>query len=194
MFDDQSLPDPADNAEAAYLAAGADYGRESVFGPRATTDGWNEYPSAVDSVKQLLDEGQPEGTCWVINTGVNDAANVAVGSIPPVEERIRIMLDLLDGQRVMWPTTVSDTESGPWAQENMREFNEALLRVQKDYPNLRVFDWAAEVDHAWFLEGDFVHYNATGNAERSHRFAGALVRAFPEGKKTSDAPVVSSGR
>ena len=194
MYDDQSLPDPADHAEAAYLAAGADYVRESVFGPRATTDGWNEYPSTVDSVKQLLAEGQPEGTCWVINTGVNDAANVAVGSIPPVEERIRIMLDLLDGQRVMWPTTVSDTESGPWAQANMREFNEALLRVQKDYPNLRVFDWAAEVDHAWFLEGDFVHYNATGNAERSHRFAGALVRAFPEGKKTSDAPVVSSGR
>lgn len=194
MFDDTQLPSAEDNAALAYKNVGALTVTESVFGARSTTEGWQDYPSAVDSVQQLLAQGQPEDTCWVIATGVNDAANVAVGAALDVPTRIRTMMDLLKDQRVMWVTTTSDINSGPWAVDNMRSFNTDLIATQKSYPQMKIYDWANEVDPSWYIAGDAVHFNATGNAERSRRFAAALATAFPQDEKAAtDNPVVSSG-
>ncbi|WP_414120989.1 acyltransferase family protein [Corynebacterium nuruki] len=181
IFNPDMLPDPADVGENRYLEHGAGEVVTSVFGGRNTTEGFEDYPSAVDSVAELLGQGQPDGTCWVIATGVNDAANISAGATYDEEQRIRMMLDQLTGQRVMWSNTKTRLDTGHWDNANMVTFNEVLARVTKDYPDVVVWDWASEVsDHMdWFLDGDDVHYNAEGNAARGRLFAAALANAFP---------------
>ena len=164
----------------------------SVFGARATAEGWQNYPSAVASVAELKAQGMPEGTCWVIATGVNDAANEAVGHGFPHPDRIAQMLDQLKGERVLWSTAWTGRNYGPWDIVNMEPFNDALRDAQKKHPNLHLYDWAADVEQEWFLEGDLVHYNATGNAERSARFADALAQAFPEKGKGPKSRIVDT--
>lgn len=184
IFNPDMLPDPSDIGTNQYLAHGAPEVETSVFGGRNTTEGFEDYPSAVDSVAELLAQGQPEGTCWVIGTGVNDAANIAAGATYNEEDRIRMMLDQLKGQRVMWSTAWIRNDSGYYTNANNTKFNETLERVTKEYPNAVVWDWASEVQNHmdWFMEGeDNVHYGAEGNAARGRLFAEALTNAFPVG-------------
>ncbi|AGP31802.1 acyltransferase family protein [Corynebacterium terpenotabidum] len=198
IFNPEMLPDPSDIGENQYLAHGAPEVETSVFGGRNTTEGFEDYPSAVDSVAELLTYDQPEGTCWVIGTGVNDAANIAAGATYDEETRIRMMLDQLKGERVMWSTAWIRNDSGYYTNANNAKFNEVLKRVTKDYPNAVVWDWAAEVQNHmdWFMEGeDNVHYSAEGNAARGRLFAAALANAFPKGgpDPVPGGTIVSSG-
>ena len=138
-----------------------------------------------------------EDTCWVIATGVNDAANADAArsygydTTGEIETNIRTMLELLDGYRVMWPTAATGNPSnGYYSNENMQEFNDALRKVAAERRDVVVYDWASEArGHLdWFLAGDEVHYNATGNDARGKHFASALSHAFPQGIETSDIP------
>ncbi|MEJ6018963.1 acyltransferase family protein [Corynebacterium sp. H113] len=195
MFEDLQLPDPSDNAAIRYREVGANDVVTSVFGARATAEGWQDYPSAVASVQQLMAEGQPDGTCWVIATGVNDAANEAVGHAYPHDQRIQAMLDELEGESILWATATTGRDYGPWDIANMKLFNDALKKKQKKNANLHIFDWATDAKAEWFLDGDLVHYNATGNAERSARFADALAQAFPaKGKGPKNRIVTTKER
>ena len=54
------------------------------------------------------------------------------------------------------------------------------------YPQMRVYDWAAEVKDDWFNK-DGIHLNNTGCKERAARFARAIAAAFPK-----DAPSPST--
>ena len=45
----------------------------------------------------------------------------------------------------------------------MQLWDEALLQACRAYPNMRVFDWAAVVSSAWFID-DGIHYNTPGYA------------------------------
>ena len=202
MFDPGQLPEGAETAIDRYLDAGADSVETSVFGARATNQGFSgngeTYPSAIESVQQLQNMGVPdEDTCWVIATGVNDAANADAArsygydTTGEIETNIRTMLELLDGYRVMWPTAATGNPSnGFYSNENMQEFNDALRKVAAERRDVVVYDWASEArGHLdWFLAGDEVHYNATGNDARGKHFASALSHAFPQGIETSDIP------
>lgn len=192
VFDPAQLPEGAYTGADEYLSKGADQVIESVFGARATTQGYESYPSAVVSVQELLNQGQDPGTCWVIATGVNDAANYA--ALPDygyeqnpdeIRANIRSMLNMLTDQKVMWNTVATYMPGNSYYDnENMKFFNKILLEVVKDYPNVAVWDWASEVEKhpEWFIPGDGTHYLPEGNAERAKRFAGALANAFPEGQ------------
>jgi len=147
IFNPDMLPDPSDIGDNQYLEHGAKDVVKSVFGGRNTTEGFQDYPSAVDSVAELISQGQPKGTCWVIATGVNDAANISAGANYDEETRIRMMLDQLKGERVMWSTAKTRLNTGHWDNANMVKFNDVLRKVTKDYPNTVVWDWAAEVSN-----------------------------------------------
>lgn len=195
MFADSQLPDPSDNAVLRYLEVGAEDVVTSVFGARATAEGWESYPSAVASVTELMSQGMPDGTCWVIATGVNDAANEAVGHGYPHPDRVAAMLEVLEGEQILWATAWSGLSTGPWATDNMKPFNDALREAMDDNPNLYLFEWAKDAQDNWFLESDFIHYNSTGNAERSARFADAVAQAFPaQGDGPKDRTVSSADR
>lgn len=203
LFDANNMPEGAATGFQTYLDHGATQVTDSVFGARATTQGFEDYPSAVQSVSDLLAQGQDPNTCWVIATGVNDAANYA--ALPDygyeqnpdeIKSNIRSMLDLLDGQMVMWNTVGTYQPSNSYYDNSyMQLFNKLLLEVAKDYPNVAVWDWAKEVsEHSdWFIPGDGTHYLPEGNAERAQRFASALAHAFPkDGEGTEPAKKVVS--
>ncbi len=202
MFAANQVPNSSDLASVRYKEFGADNVVDSVFGARSTVEGWEapdgsaSYPSAVASVEELLKQHKSPSTCWVIATGVNDAANMAVGAAVSGPERIAKMMNLLKDQNVLWATVRTNTDVGAYANANMERFNRDLRDAQAKYPKLRIYDWAAESRPEWFAAGDFAHYGAVGNAERSKRFAAALAQAFPaelQGKPAK-AGVVGSGR
>jgi lysophospholipase L1-like esterase len=88
------------------------------------------------------------------------------------------MMSLIGEEPVMWVNVKSLLSSGPYAEQNMRAWNEALLQACGEYPNMRVFDWAALAKKTWFID-DGIHYTTPGYAARSRLIAQALARAFP---------------
>ncbi|WP_312096811.1 hypothetical protein [Corynebacterium dentalis] len=202
MFSPAMVDDPNETAFTTYLEYGAKDVRDSVFGARATTEGWSDpktgstYPSAIESVTQLKEMYPAEGTCWVIATGVNDAANISAGATAQYDERVEAMMDLLGKDApVLWPMVTTNTDEGHYADANMKKFNDALKKAQDSYPNLRLYDWPHECQISWFADEDFAHYNNEGNTQRAKRFAAALARAFPDSKdgEPSDEKIVGSG-
>ncbi|MGK8361834.1 acyltransferase family protein [Corynebacterium amycolatum] len=190
LFDTNQVPEGAATGFQTYLDHGAKEVTDSVFGARATNQGFQDYPSAVQSVSELLSMGQDSDTCWVIATGVNDAANYA--ALPDygyeqnpeeIKANIRTMLDLLEGQMVMWNTVGTYQPADSYYDNaNMKLFNKLLKEVAKEYPNVAIWDWASEISehNDWFIPGDGTHFLPKGNAERAKRFASALAHAFPE--------------
>jgi len=116
--------------------------------------------------------------CWVLALGTNDTADVFVGSDVDREQRIEKMMAVIGGQPVMWVEVTSLLPSGPYAEQNMALWNQALRQALPRYPNMRVYDWPAVAQRSWFI-GDGIHYTATGYAHRAAGIADALAEAFP---------------
>ena len=72
----------------------------------------------------------------------------------------------------------------------MPPWNEALLDACAAHPNMRVYDWASEVQDDWY-DDDGIHQNPVGYVHRAERIADALANAFPAGVVTEGC-VVSS--
>lgn len=199
MFSSDMVREQNFTAREAYAQVGVTNLVESVFGARSTIEGWTtaageKYPSAQESVQELLDEGVAKDSCWFIAVGVNDAANQPAGSPITSTERIEAIMALLKDYDVIWSTATTNTTNGYYAKKHMESFNAALLDATKKYPRLRLYDWAVEAQSEWFATGDYAHYGATGNTERAQRFAAVLVKAFPKGKKPSTERVLRSGK
>jgi lysophospholipase L1-like esterase len=60
----------------------------------------------------------------------------------------------------------------------MELWNQALVRACASYPNMRVFDWAADAKPQWFIS-DGIHYTSAGYAARARLIARGLAQAFP---------------
>jgi lysophospholipase L1-like esterase len=116
--------------------------------------------------------------CWVIALGTNDTANVSVGSNVGRLARIQELMSVAHGAPVLWVNVRTLDPAGPWAESNMQLWNDALTQACRQYPNLRVFDWAAVAHDGWFIS-DGIHYTSAGYAARARLIARALSRAFP---------------
>ena len=79
----------------------------------------------------------------------------------------------------MWLTAKTLHTKTAYAENQMVKFNDALVAACQRYPNMRVYDWAAEVQDNWFAK-DKTHYTSIGWKERGHRTAEALAVAFPK--------------
>ena len=88
------------------------------------------------------------------------------------------MMSLVGRQPVLWVNLGSLLASGPYTENNMRQWNHALLRACASHPDMRVYDWAAAVKPSWFIS-DGTHYTSAGYALRAHLIARALAAAFP---------------
>ncbi|QRY60953.1 acyltransferase family protein [Gordonia sp. PDNC005] len=177
MSDPGMQPNVALRLEGRYRAVGAKTYIEDVVGGRSSMERVNDQPNATESIEAAL--GRGVRGCWVIAMGINDTANVEVGGVGPVDMRIDNILKPLVGQPVLWPTVITNrlNENPAYDNRAMRNFNRALVRACKRYPNLRVYDWAGETDQAWFLDG--VHYTEAGYVERARRFSVALATMYP---------------
>ncbi len=170
------LPDPKQRIEAQYARVGATVQHYEISGARSIVETYEGQPNGYEVAQRWLRAGYHG--CWVLALGTNDAADVYVGSSVGPLARIQKMMSLIGDQPVMWVNVKSLLSSGPYAERNMREWNQALLRACNEYPNMRVFDWATVAKRAWFID-DGIHYTSPGYAARSRLIAQALSRAFP---------------
>ncbi len=184
------LPDRAARLPAQLRRHGVRDVDTDISGARSIVEKWHDQPNAQDAVRSRLAEGYRG--CWEIAMGTNDAANQAVGGSYPYAERIDLLMERIGDQPVLWLTVKSLVRSGPYDDENMRAFDRALLDACERYPNLRVYDWRAEVRDAWYIS-DGIHFTTPGYAERSRRIASALAQAFPADGPPAPGCVVASG-
>jgi GDSL-like Lipase/Acylhydrolase family len=176
LISPEYLPDPRQRIDAQYARVGATVQHFEISGARSIVATYEGQPNAYE-VAQRWKHANYHG-CWVLALGTNDAADVYVGSSVGPLARIQRMMSLIGNQPVMWVNVKSLLSNGPYAEQNMRQWNQALLQACNEYPSMRVFDWAAVARRAWFID-DGIHYNSPGYAARSRLIAQALAHAFP---------------
>jgi hypothetical protein len=176
LISSADLPDPAQQLPAQYADVGVRHLLIDASGGRSIVE---TLPGQVNGYNVALswwNEGYRG--CWVFALGTNDAANVAAGSGVGMMARIQEMMSVAHGEPVMWVNTVTQLDSGPYAEANEQLWDDTLVRALAVYPNMRIFDWAAVAQPSWFLP-DGIHYNSAGCAARAQAIAEALARAFP---------------
>jgi hypothetical protein len=172
------LPDPAQRIDAQYARVGVTSFDPEISGARSVVERYKNEPNADDVAKRLV--GQGYHGCWVLALGTNEAADVAVGSSVGLSERVDRMMADLRNMPVMWVNVKSLVGSGPYAEKNMADWDNALVQACPKYPNMRVFDWASVVNDSWFIS-DGIHFTTPGYAARSKMIADALAKSFPGG-------------
>ncbi len=176
------LPNPAQRLAAQYRDVGVRHVRIDASGGRSIVE---QMPGQINGYRVASSWYQAGYRgCWVIALGTNDTANVAAGSNIGLLARIQEMMTAVHGAPVMWVNTQTNLSSGPWSEANMQRWNSALAQAAKQYPNMRIFNWAGVVQPAWHLS-DGIHYTSAGYAIRAAAIAQALGRAFPAGGHSS---------
>ena len=170
---------------------------DSSFGARATNQGYKDFPSGNDSIREILSGGIDKDSCFVIALGTNDAANMNVYGGTDYDTHIRATMDIIGPKYpVLWITTVVNPNGSPrwYTKEVMDAWNAELYHQQKRYPNMWVYPWDKDMRPEWFITGDGVHCNTIGNSERSRRFAQAVVNAWPLTLEGDKAPLLPKKR
>ncbi len=186
LISSEYLPNPEDQISAQYARVGATTQHFEIAGARSIYENFEGEPNAQEVAEAWKNEGFKG--CWVIAMGTNEAANVAAGSSFTYDDRIASMMSTIGDEPVMWVNVKSLVANGPYAEANMRSWDEALLQACNRYPNMRIYDWAADVKDNWFIP-DGIHFTSEGYAARSRLIADALLESFPntEPLKMTDA-------
>jgi hypothetical protein len=151
--------------------------RTDISGARSVVEVLPGQVNGYDAARAMVGEGF--AGCWVIALGTDDTADVAAGSQVGLMTRIRRMMSVANGEPVMWVNVKSLLVSGPYAEVNMLRWNRTLVAACAQYPNMRIFDWAAQAKTKWFIS-DGIHYTSKGYEARAELIADALARAFPQ--------------
>jgi peptidoglycan/LPS O-acetylase OafA/YrhL len=181
-------PNKENWVDAQYRKVGVDDVKTDIAGARSIVERWHHQPNAPDAVQAELDRGY-QG-CWVIAMGTNEAANQAVGGPVRSNERIDLIMKQIGTHPVLWLTVKTQKSRGPYANREMRKWNAALLDGCSRYHNMRVYDWAGQVEDGWFIN-DGIHFTTRGYKERGKRIAQALATAFPEQGSSPDECLIT---
>jgi len=169
-------PNPANRITARYADVGVKHSIMKIVGATSVVESLPGTPNAYQMASQVKQSGFHG--CWVIALGTNDTADVYAGSNVGRTQRIEKMMSLIGNQPVMWVEVTSLLTSGPYSEQNMQLWNQALHQVQSHYPNMRIYNWPAVVQKSWFIS-DGIHYTSNGYAHRAVDIADALAAAFP---------------
>jgi peptidoglycan/LPS O-acetylase OafA/YrhL len=179
------LPKAGDRIDAQYKKVGIAKPITDISGARSIVETWHDQPNARAAVTWRLDRGY--SGCWVFAMGTNDSANQAVGSRIESDERIDRLMKPIKGQPAMWVMVKTLISKGPYANKEMQAWNAALVRACDRYPNMRVYDWPAQVQDGWYIK-DGIHFTSRGYKNRGTLIARALAAGYP-----SDTSPISSG-
>ena len=169
-------PNPANRIPARYADVGVKQSIMKIVGATSVVESLPGTPNAYDMASQVKQGGF--NGCWVLALGTNDTADVYVGSNVSRLQRIEKMMSVIGNQPVMWVEVTSLLSSGPYSEQNMQLWNQALQQAQRKYPNMRIYNWPAVVQKSWFIN-DGIHYTTIGYAHRATAIADALAAAFP---------------
>lgn len=181
LVSEEYLPDPRQLISAQYARVGATTQHLEVAGARSIYENFEGEANAQEVAEAWKNEGF-EG-CWVIAMGTNEAANVAAGSAFGYDDRIASMMATIGGEPALWVDVKTLVTSGPYAETNMKSWDEALLDACDRYPSMRIYDWAADVKDNWYIT-DGIHFTSEGYAARGRLIADALLEAFPNTEAT----------
>jgi peptidoglycan/LPS O-acetylase OafA/YrhL len=176
------LPDAAQRIPARYAQIGVTSVHMEVVGGTSIVEEYDSKPNAYDVAKRYRSHGYKG--CWVIALGTNDTADVAVGSNVGLAERIKRMMSVIGNQPVMWITVKSLLSSGPYSEQDMLEWDQALYAAAKHHPNMKIYNWASVVQTPWYIN-DEIHFTSAGYAARGELIADALAAAFPARTESS---------
>jgi peptidoglycan/LPS O-acetylase OafA/YrhL len=182
------LPDPAQRINAQYADVGVIRTRFEIQGGTSIVETILNEPNAYTVAQRLVRAGYRG--CWVLALGTNDTADVAVGSNVGLAARIQRMMSVIHGQPVLWVNVRSLLSNGPYAEKNMQQWDRALLRTCRIYPNMRVLNWADLVQRPWYIS-DGIHFTSAGYVQRSALIAGGLAEAFPQASSLARLPGVA---
>ena len=182
LDDPEYLPNELERIPNRYAEVGVKETHMEVQGARSIEERFEGEPNAQE-VAEAWKLEDFEG-CWVLALGTNEAADVAAGSNVGLHERIEKMMAIIGTDPVLWVNVKSLVPPGdPYSKGGMREWDEELERACANYPNMRVYDWASDVEDEWFIE-DGIHFTSPGYAARAQLIAQALAHAFPEKGET----------
>ncbi len=176
LFSNDYLPEKSLQIAAQYADVGVKTTYDRVVGATSVVEALPGTPNAATMASRMLKSGYHG--CWVIALGTNDTADVYVGSEVSRAARIKEMMALIGKQPVMWVEVKSLLSSGPYAEQNMELWDQALQQALPSYPNMRLYDWPAVVQSSWYIN-DGIHFTSNGYAHRGHMIAEALAEAFP---------------
>jgi peptidoglycan/LPS O-acetylase OafA/YrhL len=176
LFSNDYLPDKSQQIPAQYADVGVKTTYDRVVGATSVVESLPGTPNAATMAKGMLKSGYHG--CWVIALGTNDTADVYVGSEVSRASRIKEMMSLIGNQPVMWVEVKSLLTSGPYSEQNMELWNQALQQALPSYPNMRLYNWPAVVQNSWYIS-DGIHFTSDGYAHRGQMIAEALAEAFP---------------
>ena len=180
------LPNEKQLISSQYARAGIKTQHLEVSGARSIYESFEGLPTATDVAVAWRAQGF-DG-CWVLALGTNEAANVGAGSAVGFDERIEMMMSAIGDQPVLWVNVKSMVTEGPYAAANMEDWNDALLDACDSYPEMRIYDWASDVEDDWFVE-DGIHFTTPGYAARGRLIADAVAEAYP---KSGELPATDS--
>ncbi len=196
------VADPAKRITGQYEAVGVQEVVEEVAGGRSMIETLEpselnpgeKGTNAPDTMREYAGELGEDG-CWVVNVGLNDAANMASqGDFSSTERRIAGVMEASEGRPVLWVNgiTMPWTKNENYANQNIQRLNASLVEATEQYDNLRIYDWAADATPhpEWFLEQDANHNNAEGSEAKAEHMAKALVAAFPKDEGMVEEKVV----
>jgi hypothetical protein len=166
------LPDAAQRIPAQYTRVGVSRSIMEVVGANSIVETLPGDENGYEIAQGLVAQGYRG--CWVMALGTNDTADVYVGSNVGLAARIQRMMSVIGHEPVLWVNVKTLLSSGPYAETNMQMWDNALVSACRQYPNMRVFNWAHLANPDWFTS-DGIHYTSTGSAIRSAAIADALA-------------------
>jgi peptidoglycan/LPS O-acetylase OafA/YrhL len=178
------LPNPKDRIENRYSEVGVREAHMEVQGARSIEERFDGEPNAQEVAEAWKAEGFKG--CWVLALGTNEAADVAAGSNVGLAERIEKMMNIIGGEPTLWVNVKTLPEATEfYSEKGMAKWDAELEKACLRYPNMRIYDWAADVKDAWFID-DGIHFTSPGYAARADLIAHALAHAFPAGGESPD--------
>ena len=126
------LPDPAQRIPAQYARVGVSRSVMEVVGANSIVETLPGDENGYEIAQGLVAEGYRG--CWVMALGTNDAADVYVGSNVGLPARIERMMSVIGHEPVLWVNVKTLLSSGPYAEANMQQWDNALLAACPEYP------------------------------------------------------------
>jgi peptidoglycan/LPS O-acetylase OafA/YrhL len=182
------LPKPGERIVARYEDVGVRSVVTDISGARSVVEVLPGQINGYDAAVNIRRNGFRG--CWVLALGTNDTADVAAGSNIGLTTRVDRMMKAAHGEPVLWVNVRSLLSSGPYAETNMLRWDQTLVKECAKYPNMRVYNWAAEVRRRWYIS-DGIHFTSIGYKHRAKMIADALAKAFPAQGQSSGCLVNS---
>jgi hypothetical protein len=153
------IPNPRQRLPEQLADVGVKVTLPEISGARSIVETFEGQPNAATVAQRHISQGFRG--CWILALGTNDVDNVHTGSTVTLAARIARMMSIIGHQPVLWVDAVTLLGSGPYSEDNMQQWNSALLAACGRYPTMRVYDWAAHAKRAWFIP-DGIHYFSPG--------------------------------